>query len=110
MLEVVSGAALGIEEDVLSGRQRLKDLGVAGFEVIGVVALGEEAVDPVDGVRVGFGVDLKEFVVISGGLFDRRGGGRRRWRFLNVKPETQAIAAGPGRFTGEDGGLRREGA
>lgn len=77
MLEVVSGAALGIEEDVLSGRQRVEDLGVAGFEIVRVVALCEEAVDPVDGVRVGFGVNLEEFVVVGGGLFDRGSGGRR---------------------------------
>lgn len=110
MLEVVSGAALGIEEDVLSGGQRMKDLGIAGFEVIGVVPLGEEAVDPVNGVRVGFGVNLEEFVIVGGGFFDRRGCGRRGWGFLDVKPETEAVAAGPSRFTGEDGGLRREGA
>jgi hypothetical protein len=110
VLEVVSGAAFGIEEDVLSGGQRVKDLGVAGFEIVRVVALGEEAVDPVDGVRVGFGVNLEEFVVVSGGLFDRRGGGRRGWRFLEMKPEAETVAPGPGRFTGEDGGLRRKGA
>jgi hypothetical protein len=109
VLEIVGGAALGVQEDVLSGREGVEDLGVAGFEIIGVVALGEETIDPVDGIRMGFGVDLEEFVVVRGRLFDRGSGGRRGWRLLEVEPEAETIAASAGGFTGDDCGLRREG-
>ncbi len=63
--EVVDGAFFGVGEDVVGVEKAAEENAVAGFVVIGMVALGEDAVDAMDGVGVGFGVELEEFVVVG---------------------------------------------
>jgi len=61
---VVGGALFGVAEDAVGVGDLLEAFGVAGFGVIGVEALGEEAVDALDGIGGGFGADFEEFVEV----------------------------------------------
>ena len=94
---VEGGALLGVAQDVI----RLGDLAearrVAGFLVIGMEALRQQTVDPVDRVRIGVRADLQHLVEIVQAFFVDHAG----------KPLGSVIGArGPDTSDGDDG--RRE--
>jgi len=46
-------------------RENAEGIGVTGFLIIGVEALGLDAIDAMDGLLIGVGADLEGFVVVD---------------------------------------------
>ena len=63
--DVIAGAALGIAQNGIRFVNTVKALGTAGFAVIGVEALREQPIDPVNRVGFGVGTNLQRLIVIQ---------------------------------------------
>jgi hypothetical protein len=72
MLHIVGGAQLRFAQVAIGVGQVAKVFRVAGFLIVGMIALRQNAINAMDGVRIGVGADLEGLVKIDerSGLHD----------------------------------------
>src|SRR5580704_19214353 len=65
MFDIEGGAFFGVAQNLIGFEQDAKNFGIAGVTVIRMEALGEDAVDAMDGIQISVGADLHSLVIID---------------------------------------------